>query len=210
MTLRTLARLLIAPLMLVGILGFAAAPAHAQDLAECEGYEGSLTFTADPTVLQPGDSVTLAGTGWPPESLVPLGFNGQFIGNAETDAGGSFTFPYVIPAGTPAGAFEFSATCCESEVAVGAAVGRATKASLASFGANETAQGTAPACPGESLILPQTVQIVTSVTTTVAPTPLPVTGSDSTMSLVQVGVVLVLVGGLVAFLAARRRSSESV
>ena len=93
---------------------------------------------------------------------------------------------------------------------VGAGAGRATTASLASVGANETAQGTAPACPGESLILTQTVQIVTSVTTTVAPTPLPVTGSDSTMSLVQVGVVLVLVGGLVAFLAARRRSSESV
>ncbi len=204
MTLRTLLKLLLAPLVLVGGLMFVSPSAHAQSQAYCTpDYDGSLTFTADPTVLQPGDAVNLGGTGWPPDALVPLSFNNQFIGNAETDGSGSFTFPYVIPAETPAGPFEFAATCCEvdTDAEVQAALPKAT---FASFGQGESAQGAAPSCPGETVTLTQTVQIITAATTTVTVTPLPVTGSDSA-SLVQIGIVLIVVGGLVALLAARRR-----
>lgn len=171
MTVRMITRALLAPLVLFGGLMFVIPTAHAQDQAECTpAYEGSLTFAADPTVAQPGETVTLSGEGWPPNSLVPLTFNGQSIGDAETDDSGSFTFDYVIPAGTSAGEQEFAATC------------------------------------DEAVVLTQTIQIVTAATTTVTPAQLPATGSDSA-PLVQIGLVLIVVGGLAAFLAARRRRS---
>jgi LPXTG-motif cell wall-anchored protein len=47
------------------------------------------------------------------------------------------------------------------------------------------------------------------VTTTTVTTPLPVTGSDSTTSLVQIGVGLVLVGGLVLLLSRRRANTHA-
>ncbi len=107
---------LAASLVVAAVLALLApAAAHAQTLSSCEAaitdYEGSALITIDPVTVTPGGTVTLTGTGFPPNSFIPLYFNDAEIGQATADDTGSFTFTYTVPSDVTSGSFEFSAAC---------------------------------------------------------------------------------------------------
>lgn len=80
----------------------------AVDIAD---YEGSAILTVDPLTVAPGGTVTITGAGFPPNSTVPLSFNGQQFATPVTDDLGAFTVPFTVPADTPPGPVEFEAIC---------------------------------------------------------------------------------------------------
>lgn len=99
--------------MALGLTALLPSVAHAQTSCEANiaDYEGSAIITVDPVSVTPGGTVVLTGTGFPPNSIVPLYFNDELIGQPVTDADGNFTFTYTIPADITSGTFEFSAAC---------------------------------------------------------------------------------------------------
>src|SRR5690606_28181886 len=80
----------------------------AVDIAD---YEGSAILTVDPLTVAPGGTVTITGAGFPPNSTVPLSFNGQQFATPVTDDLGAFSVPFTVPADTPPGPVEFEAIC---------------------------------------------------------------------------------------------------
>lgn len=80
----------------------AVAPAGAQESGSCgflaENYEGSTTFTADRTTAAPGETITVAGTGWGANEEVDISINGEPSQTVTADASGAFEFPYTVPA----------------------------------------------------------------------------------------------------------------
>ena len=111
---RVMALVVIATLL--GALFLTAAPAGAQDAETCAiditDYEGSATISTDNISPEAGETITFTGTGFPPNTVVPLAVNGESIGSPTTDETGAFSFTYTVPTDLAPGAqLEFSATC---------------------------------------------------------------------------------------------------
>jgi hypothetical protein len=61
-------------------------------------YEGTAVVTVSATTVTPGQTIDFVGTGFPPNSTLPIQVNGVDVGSAVTDASGNFTFSYTVPA----------------------------------------------------------------------------------------------------------------
>lgn len=78
----------------------------------CKNYKGAYVITASNPNPTPGSTITISGSGFPPNASVPLTANHKPIGTAVTDASGNFTFPYTVPADATIGtSITFLANC---------------------------------------------------------------------------------------------------
>lgn len=75
-------------------------------------YEGTAVIATSAATVTPGQTIEIIGSGWPPNSGMPLTINGVDAGVAVSDASGNFTFSYTVPAGT-SGTLIVSASCGE-------------------------------------------------------------------------------------------------
>ncbi len=107
---KPLSRALIAALFAVGFLAAvpsvagAASGAKSAPMCIADGnYAGTMTLTVNPPQARPGDSVTIVGSGYPPNCELTVYVDGKAIGNVVTDANGGFTLRWTIPAGANAG-----------------------------------------------------------------------------------------------------------
>ncbi|MEJ7764970.1 MAG: Ig-like domain-containing protein [Acidimicrobiales bacterium] len=72
---------------------------------------GTCTLEVSPSEVQPGDEITVSGSGFMPGSTVTVTLSdGTVLGTAVVDENGNFTGVFRIPAGTEAGVFEVFAT----------------------------------------------------------------------------------------------------
>jgi LPXTG-motif cell wall-anchored protein len=88
-------------LMAVSLATLAILPASVEAQAPCDitaAYEGTATFGTNLTVVNAGDTIIFEGTGWPPNVTLDLAVNGEPVGSVVTDAAGSWSFSYVVPA----------------------------------------------------------------------------------------------------------------
>lgn len=80
--------------------------------ANMVGYEGTASLSNSNATPSPGEVVHIIGTGFPPNSSVPVLANGTLIGTAVTDAAGGFDLTWTVPATATAGTtYEFTADC---------------------------------------------------------------------------------------------------
>jgi LPXTG-motif cell wall-anchored protein len=85
--------------MLLGALALVSPPAQAQEACDIEAaYQGTATFGTNLTVVSAGGEIIFEGTGWPPNVTLQLSVNGQQVGSVTTDAQGSWSFTYTVPA----------------------------------------------------------------------------------------------------------------
>jgi LPXTG-motif cell wall-anchored protein len=109
-------RMMVAGLLaLVGTLLFPSM-ATAQDAPEsCEvdiaDYEGTAIIEISPLTVAPGGTVTISGSGFPPNVIVPLLFNGEQFASPVTDETGAFAVQFVVPADIGAGVVTFEVVC---------------------------------------------------------------------------------------------------
>lgn len=75
-----------------------------------EDYGPATTLTTSATSVDNGTSVDINGAGFPANCEVTLEVDGATIGTATTDGNGKFTFPWTVPADTPAGSVTITAT----------------------------------------------------------------------------------------------------
>lgn len=106
-TVKPLSRVLIAALIAVGLFAAApsianAAPAAPQCVASGD-YASSMNLSVDPPKAKAGDSVTIIGSGYPPNCELTVYVDGKAIGTVVTDGNGGFRLPWKIPAGTKLG-----------------------------------------------------------------------------------------------------------
>src|SRR5205814_9748186 len=59
-------------------------------------------LSVNPTSASPGQAVTFSGSGFTPNQTVTITLDGQTL-TSTANAGGSFSLPYTVPAGTTAG-----------------------------------------------------------------------------------------------------------
>jgi LPXTG-motif cell wall-anchored protein len=69
------------------------------------------TLQADKTQVNPGDAVTITGTGCPAGSTVAITFDDQNVGSTQTRADGTFSATVTVPANATAGSHTIAATC---------------------------------------------------------------------------------------------------
>ncbi len=96
-------------LLMTAAAAGAVAPANAggpPDYAGC-------TITVDPSSFEPGDTVTVAGTGLQPSFETPIEFNSVtvVVGTVTTDAEGAFETTITIPADAAQGDHTITAEC---------------------------------------------------------------------------------------------------
>lgn len=102
-------------LLLALALSFATANAASAQATPCStnitGYESTAILQFSTTDVQPGQTVNILGSGFPPGAEIPLSVGGVAIGVATSDGQGNFTFPYTIPSNAVAGNLAVSSTC---------------------------------------------------------------------------------------------------
>jgi LPXTG-motif cell wall-anchored protein len=96
-------------LVLLGAVLFAV-PASAGEYPEDPG------ITVDNPNPDPGDTITITGSACAADVEVTIKLGGEVIGTTTTDADGSFTFKYEVPADTAPGTYEITAEGCGTEV----------------------------------------------------------------------------------------------
>jgi LPXTG-motif cell wall-anchored protein len=87
-------------MMVLGALALVSPPAQAQEEA-CDiqaAYQGTATFGTNLTVVSAGGEIIFEGAGWPPNVTLQLSVNGQQVGSVTTNAQGSWSFTYTVPA----------------------------------------------------------------------------------------------------------------
>jgi LPXTG-motif cell wall-anchored protein len=85
--------------MLLGAFALVSPPAQAQEACDIEAaYQGTATFGTNLTVVSAGGEIVFEGTGWPPNVTLQISVNGQQIGSVTTNAQGSWSFTYTVPA----------------------------------------------------------------------------------------------------------------
>lgn len=172
-------RILLVAAVLIGFFAFSG-PAHAGDL-----YPQDCGFVLDPPVvpIEDGEIHIIGGQFLPPGAEFDFFIEGEFLGTATSDpddADGNIDVTFPLPeAFAIDGTFTITVECPSGSVA------------------------------SNVLIVGQGVVTTTTAPSTTAAPPLPVTGSDSTSSLVLLGAGLVAVGGLVLFLSRRRASGHA-
>lgn len=168
-------------LLLLGLFGVGAATAGAQ------GYAGNATLVCSPLTVAPGGVIGLVLTGASPGVEVTFSYN-PTLGTAVADETGTATLDAVIPDAASEGPIEISASWSDGGVDV-------TATCPATVGAGEGAEvlGVAISAGG-----PQA-----------ASQSLPATGSDSTLPLAQIGIVLVVAGTAVALVARKRSTARA-
>lgn len=91
----TLGATLLALALIVAIPSVASAAPCVID----EEYSGGTTVTTDPSgTVAPGETIDIIGTGFPADCEVDIVIDGTVVGTVTTNADGSFSFPYTIPA----------------------------------------------------------------------------------------------------------------
>lgn len=169
----------------VVLVGLTAAPALADDPQYPPQDELKIEVSA--TALCPGDSVTVSGEGFAPDSslVVELVSNETTLGSPTADGGGAFTFETTIPETQEPGGYTVRVTGTAHD---GSDV--VESAALEVQDCDDAPPAAAPAAPSSEGSLP-------------------VTGSNATMTLIQIGLALAAVGGLLLALARRRRAALS-
>lgn len=102
-------RSLVLAALVLAVVGMAA-PAHAQD------YPPQPGITVDKPNVDPGDTVRVTGRGCEPGASVTIQFNGQTVATVTAGSDGSFSGSFTVPAGTPGGTYQISATGCATQV----------------------------------------------------------------------------------------------
>jgi hypothetical protein len=86
---------------LILVVGFVVALPSVASAAPCvidEEYSGGPTITTDPSgTVEPGDTIDIIGTGFPPNCEVDIVIDGTVVGTVTTTSDGTFTFPFTIP-----------------------------------------------------------------------------------------------------------------
>jgi LPXTG-motif cell wall-anchored protein len=160
-------------------------------------YADNPTLTTNPGTVSAGQQITINGTGFPPNSEVPLSVGGVQIGVAQTDANGNFSFPYVVPAGTPNGTLAVTALCGDVTVSSNVnVVSAATTSTSIRVTTTISGGGTAGGSTAGG-----------SSSSGSSSGNLPSTGAD-TLRLLSVAVALIMAGGLIV-LAVRKRNSRA-
>ncbi len=96
----------------LGFFAFAPSTAGAADACEidnasAEAYGNTMTLTIEPSQAQVGDTVTISGSGYPPNCTLTVTVGGDTL-SATTDADGNFSVEWTIPAGTAEGPIDVS------------------------------------------------------------------------------------------------------
>lgn len=139
------------------------------------------TIAASDTTPCPGGATTITGEGFEPSSTVTLTLDDTIeLGTPTADDEGKISLDVTIPETTATGQHTVKAT--------GAGIDAAITASLNVVSCDAVPPTTAPAGGGD----------------------LPRTGSDSTMTMVRVGLALAAVGGVLLAVAAKRRRRAAV
>ena len=145
--------------------------------ASAQNYPGDATLTCTPLTVSVGDNLSCTATGYEPDSTVTFHIN-TVLGSAVADANGVASVTAPVPSGTPLGPV--------------------------------TVTSTGPGADGTLELVLNTNVTVVAAGSSSGGSPqgsLPVTGSDSSVPIAQIAVVLIAAGGL-ALLAARRRSTN--
>ncbi len=88
------------------------AKATAPAAVDCKNYKGTFVITTDNPNPEDGTTIHILGSGFPPNTSVPLFADGKPIGTVVTDSTGHFSFPYTIPADAADGStITFMANC---------------------------------------------------------------------------------------------------
>lgn len=176
--------------LLISLAGFVfASPASAQPLCEITPtYEGTAVIgVVGGTTVTPGETITLVGSGFPPNCTLEIIVDGGVVGTVVTDGTGSFStgvalgsnISGTVTVGVQAGDFVRTITLQVEGAPTTTTVGPGTTTTTVAV---TPAQPLRPATAG----------------------PLPITGGDSSVFLAA-GVALVVLGGLTV-LAVRRRN----
>jgi len=158
----------------------AATPAMAQQYPPTENL-----VTVSDTAPCPGDAVTVTAQTFAPGTTVTVKLGDTVVGTPAADASGKVSLQVTIPAGQAQGAVQVSATGTGGDDA-----SLTVNASVNVVACNETPPTTTPGGGGGG---------------GGGNGGLPKTGSDSTMTLVRVGVALAAVGGLLLAVSTKRR-----
>jgi len=88
------------------------AKATAPAAVDCKNYKGTFVITTDNPNPEDGSTIHILGSGFPPNTSVPLFADGKPIGTVITDSTGHFSFPYTVPADAADGStITFMANC---------------------------------------------------------------------------------------------------
>jgi LPXTG-motif cell wall-anchored protein len=165
----------------VALVALMAAPAMAQQYPPSE----NLITVSDSTPC-PGQAVTVAAQTFAAGGAVTVKLGDAVVGTPTADANGKISLEVTVPAGQAQGAVAVTATGPGTDDAPQLTV----TASVDVVACNEAPPATVPGGGGGSA----------------GGSPdLPKTGSDSTMTLVRVGVALAAAGGLLLAVSTKRR-----
>jgi LPXTG-motif cell wall-anchored protein len=174
-------RMVVLAMALVALM---ATPAMAQQYPPNENL-----ITVSDTTPCPGQSVTITAQTFTAGGAVTVKIGGAVVGTPTADANGKVSLDATIPAGQAQGAVQVTATG-----PAGADTPTLTvNAAVDIVACNETPATTAPAGGGGAG----------------GGGDLPRTGSDSTMTLVRVGVAMAAVGGLLLAVSSKRRKHRN-
>ena len=168
-------RILVLAVTLVALM---AAPAMAQQYPPTENL-----ITVSDTTPCPGQAVTVTAQTFAPGGAVTVKLGGTVVGTPTADAAGKVSLQVTIPAGQAQGAVQVSATGPGTDDTPQLTV----NADVEVVACNEASPTTTPGGAGGGS------------------DDLPRTGSDSTLTLVRVGVALAAAGGLLLAVSTKRR-----
>jgi LPXTG-motif cell wall-anchored protein len=179
----------------VAIVGLAAAPALADDEPQYPPQD-DLKISVSATALCPGDSVTISGEGFAPGSsvVVELAANETTLGSATADGAGAFSLETTIPDTQAAG--DYTVTVSGSAADGSDVDERAALEVQDCEGGGDDDSGNDD--DGAVSATPPADDSSSSGN-------LPVTGSNSTMTLIKIGLALAAIGGALLAWARRRR-----
>lgn len=161
----------------VAVIGLAAAPVAAQEGDDTQYPPGERMIAASDTTPCPGGTTTITGTGFEPGSTVTLTLDDTTeLGTPTVDENGEFAVEVTVPETTATGQHTVKAT--------GLGDGATISATLNVIDCEAPPPTTAPPAAGGDL---------------------PRTGSDSTMTLLRIGLGLAAFGAVLLAVAAKRR-----
>jgi alpha-L-fucosidase len=161
------------------------ARAFADDASTTTAVTYNATMAADPSTVAAGGTTTVTGSGFTPCAEVTLTLHSDpvALGTVTADATGAFSKPVTIPASTPAGSHTITGTAGSTNGIVTLTVTAAGTTTSAGSGSSSSTAAVTPAQSGG---------------------PLAFTGAHAALYS-GLGLLLVLAGGAVAYLARRRR-----
>lgn len=151
-------------------------------VAGAQGYSGNATLVCSPDVVAPGGTIGIVLTGAPPGAEVTFSYD-TIVGTAIADEDGTASFDVTIPEDAQEGPVDIVATWDEDGVEL-------TASCLTTIASGDNAE-------------------VLGVTVAAGQQALPATGSDSTVPVAQIGIVLVVIGTAVALIARKRSNARA-